>query len=277
MLLIGKGPSHRALCSSLNIPRVRINNANSLVHRVLVRTLRNGLRRFTTQSYNLRPGEPIIYWGVSHLGNLDNQRHPSLNRRIVFDKLHQLGLFENYHVSHPTIFHDGFTDTPDGRWLGRRRHHVAGRDITGPWTTEQMRDRLRRRLSDYGVQLINKTHEWRVHVFNGEILRIARKVWPDERGPVPDTHIWNAERGWHFRYDCDLRDSTRQDLGELAKRAVVSLGMDFGAVDIIGVRENNRRRYYALEVNSAPGVADNVHTLAAYTAAIRRWADAPQI
>jgi len=236
-----------------------------------VRALRQELR-------DLPNVGPVVRWGAKDEGLLDiHPMVPVLNRRIVFDKHQQLKEFARAEIPSPRVilledFDHEWWWVGRLRWLGRRRHHRGGNDIIGPMDADQMRDALRAGEADFAVQFIDKTHEWRVHVFRDEILRIARKVW---RGndPVPGGVAWNAEAGWHFRYNVGLQDTTRGKLSELARRAVQALGMDFGAADIVAVIKPNSRDYFVLEVNSAPGVADNENTLAAYVKAIRKWSD----
>jgi hypothetical protein len=73
------------------------------------------------------------------------------------------------------------------------------------------------------VKYIPKKEEYRVHVVNGEIIHLQRKA---RKKDVPDD-------------DC-------------AVDAVASLGLDFGAVDVIYNEKNNAA--YVLEVNTAPGL-----------------------
>ena len=80
--------------------------------------------------------------------------------------------------------------------------------------------------------------------------------------------VWNQENS-HFKYDIRPGAATLTQLTALGTNAVASLGMDFGAVDII----KDGGGFYVLEVNSAPGISDNSNTLDAYVQAMRGWAD----
>ena len=270
MLLLGKGPSARALREALLIPKMELRDDGLYFRRVAGR-LRNGRVRMGWVNEGAGRHEPLVMWGISlhpnHWLTLEERR--VLNRRIVSDKILQLRRFWNRGVPAPVVAlcnaGEMFTvpaGRRDGDWLARKRHHFGGHDIIGPIGFEALSARLLTGSSDYGVQVIDKRHEWRVHLFLGEVLRIAHKIPHEDAGVV-----WNQESS-HFRYDVQLRDETHLKLATLAKDAVASLSMDFGAVDIIRDREGE---YYVLEVNSAPGIADNSNTLAAYVRAIQEW------
>lgn len=100
------------------------------------------------------------------------------------------------------------------------------------------------------VEYIKKKEEFRVHVFQGEVIDVQRKARKRE---VLDENVnWqvrNLEGGFIYaREGVELADEARIQ----ALAAVEALGLDFGAVDIIW---NERRdEYYVLEVNTAPGL-----------------------
>lgn len=107
-----------------------------------------------------------------------------------------------------------------------------------------------------------KRKEFRVHVFKGEVIHTQEKR--KERN-VDDRNdrIRNRDNGWVFCVE-GITPSTARDT--VAISAVQSLGLDFGAVDIIWNERENQ--YYALEVNSAPGIEGS--TLQAYRTAIEK-------
>jgi glutathione synthase/RimK-type ligase-like ATP-grasp enzyme len=95
--------------------------------------------------------------------------------------------------------------------------------------------------------------EYRVHVFNGEVIDYQKKRKREEaieNGDIAED-IRNINNGWVYSI-----------------RATRALGLNFGAVDII--RDINRRSYI-LEVNTAPGLEGL--TLVNYTNAIRKSLD----
>lgn len=112
------------------------------------------------------------------------------------------------------------------------------------------------------TRYIKKQNEYRVHVFNGKMIHKQRKA---RRLDVPDEEVnWkirNHDNGFIFQIedfempeDCELQ----------AIAAVASLGLDFGAVDIVYNAKEDKA--YVLEVNSAPGVSGT--TLTKYVEAL---------
>lgn len=108
--------------------------------------------------------------------------------------------------------------------------------------------------------------EYRVHVFNGEVIlyqKKSRRVNDD--GEVvtaegEEADVRNLASNWVYRTG-NLRRLER--IEELAINAVDALGLDFGAVDII---KNENGEVMVLEVNTAPGLG-NTETLEAYVRA----------
>jgi hypothetical protein len=116
------------------------------------------------------------------------------------------------------------------------------------------------------VKAIKKRREYRVHVgkttSGTAIIDIARKV---RRAGVPDggvngegrPFIWNHGNDFIFqRSGVDLQEPCVQRVLSVARRAVIALDLDFGAVDVI-VEAGGRiedSRAYVLEVNTAPGM-----------------------
>ena len=99
------------------------------------------------------------------------------------------------------------------------------------------------------VQYIKKKSEWRVHIFDGEVLLVQRKV----KGPeAPDDMNWrvrNHANGFIFQ-----QNGINPPMSVIteADAAIRYLGLDFGAVDVIFNEHHNKA--YVLEVNCAPGL-----------------------
>ena len=213
--------------------------------------------------------EPVICWGYPPSSLHWN--HPTLNKRLIFDKLEQLRRFQNEGVSTPT-FTTNPTFTDNRIWLARNRCHERGLDVIGPMGTTTLRLTLERGERDYGIEFIDKTHEWRIHVFGpGGTTRVGRKRW--YKTGVPRSVVWNEDAGWSFDY---LSPGTPREVdmvSELARRATRSIGVDFGAVDIIARITPDSSDYFVLEVNSAPGILGNASTLEAYLNYFRSWGE----
>lgn len=117
------------------------------------------------------------------------------------------------------------------------------------------------------VRYKKKRKEFRVHVFKGQIIDLAekRRMRVERRPETFDGYVRNLANGWVFCRDgVVLPDDGRR----LAISACASLGLDFGAVDIIWNEKENK--CYLLEVNTAPGLQGT--TLQSYSNAIFNWA-----
>jgi len=104
-----------------------------------------------------------------------------------------------------------------------------------------------------------KTTEFRIHVFKGKVIDVSEKR---KRSGMEITNslVRTLNNGWVYcRNNVTVGDSAKV----LATSAVHSLGLDFGAVDIIFSKE----KYLVLEVNTAPGIENS--TLQKYAEAIR--------
>jgi glutathione synthase/RimK-type ligase-like ATP-grasp enzyme len=101
------------------------------------------------------------------------------------------------------------------------------------------------------VQYVKKQKEFRVHVAFGEVIDVQekrkRKDLPD--GAAVDFQVRNHQTGWVY-----CREDIRQPDGllDMAKATVLTLGLEFGAVDIIW--NEKRNECYVLEINTAPGL-----------------------
>ena len=114
------------------------------------------------------------------------------------------------------------------------------------------------------TKYVKKDQEYRIHVFQGEILFQQRKARKIE---VPDEEVnWqvrNLAGGFIFANDgIEASDAVKDQ----AKSAVDALGLDFGAVDVI---TNKRGEAFVLEVNTACGLQGK--TLDAYVNKFRQF------
>lgn len=116
------------------------------------------------------------------------------------------------------------------------------------------------------VKYVKKAKEFRVHVAFGEVIDVqAKRKRADYEGET-DYAIRNHHTGWVY---CRENIEEPADLREQALRAILILGLDFGAVDIIYNQHYNR--CYVLEVNTAPGLEGQ--TVASYTNAfVKKYA-----
>lgn len=107
------------------------------------------------------------------------------------------------------------------------------------------------------VKYKKKKNEYRVHIFNGEVIDITQKKKRKDAEFV-DTKIRNHKNGWVYaREGITIPD----DLEQQALNTMQALGLKFGAVDLIWNEYENKS--YVLEVNTAPGLVGT--TLSKYT------------
>jgi glutathione synthase/RimK-type ligase-like ATP-grasp enzyme len=118
---------------------------------------------------------------------------------------------------------------------------------------------------------IKKAEEYRVHVFDGKVIDLQRKVLrkKDDAGndidpKTIDFRIRNHINGFIFQKQ---NISPNSDVEKQALLAIDSLGIDFGAVDVIW--NENSKKAYVLEINTAPGIEGS--TVESYIEAIRTF------
>ncbi len=120
------------------------------------------------------------------------------------------------------------------------------------------------------TQFINKQAEFRVHVFNGEVIDYIekRRVSSERRTETFNKYISSINFGWAF---CRTGIREIPEIKDIALKTIRALGLDFGAVDVIYFDNKS----YVLEVNCSPGLAGN--TLVKYGNAIRKFMGQPDL
>jgi hypothetical protein len=96
---------------------------------------------------------------------------------------------------------------------------------------------------------IPKKAEYRVHVFNGQVVDTQQKRKKREFEGDRDTRVRNLANGYVYCRDGIVQSKSRDDL---AVAAVGSLNYRYGAVDII--YNEKQDKYFVIEVNSRPGL-----------------------
>jgi len=199
-----------------------------------------------------------------------------------------------------TSWPEGMVERPDWNVINAPNHvanatnklsffQTVDDDLTVPWTTDievargwpkTVARTILNGHSGAGIQIVErgvdipvaplytkyvpKTSEWRIHVFNGVVIDIQRKVRDPEREPT-DWGVRSHANG--FIYIRGYEPASWHDsIGEYALRALNDLSLSFGAVDVIW--SNHYERPFVLEVNTAPGLEGQ--TVEHYAEAIRR-------
>lgn len=98
------------------------------------------------------------------------------------------------------------------------------------------------------VQYKKKKHEYRVHVFQSQVIDVTQKK--KRVGHEGTNHqIRNHQNGWVY---CRENVQEPEGIRELALAACAAIGLQSGAVDIIWNEKENK--CYVLEINTAPGI-----------------------
>lgn len=154
--------------------------------------------------------------------------------------------------------------------IGRTSYHSKGR---GFWFCRNVTEArsAKRAGATHFLEFIPGAREYRVHVFvkTGHMdkpseerkpehfisAKISEKVW-EGRGKAPekDQLQKNHAFGWTFLGPQDRDEGELGVVRHTAKVAMASLGLDFGAVDIMFRLRN--KRPFTLEINSTPSLAD---------------------
>lgn len=230
--------SAKTLADSLGVKRFNVNNRRS-------RFLRHGC---------------VINWGNSSTWWLDNVVGLVLNhpdnvyqascKRRCFEILGEAGVSipEVYTSQHDAI--QAFPNDGGDNTIIICRTTTTGNSGEGIVIAERPSEVVEAPLY---TKYIPKQQEYRVHVADGEIIDVQRKA---RNRDVPDEEInWkirNTENGFIFMREGITPGTVPPDVLVQSVNAVLALGLDFGAVDVIW--NEHRSRAYVLEVNTAPGL-----------------------
>lgn len=98
---------------------------------------------------------------------------------------------------------------------------------------------------------VNKTREYRVHVFDGRVIGIYEKIPND-----PTTMIFKSHNCKFSKRNPEAGELICNDAAQqMCINAVNALGLTFGGVDII--REKKTKLFKVVEVNSSPSLNQN--------------------
>lgn len=117
----------------------------------------------------------------------------------------------------------------------------------------------------YATEIIDKVREFRVHVFDGEIMGVYEKI-PYEGNP----DYWKDDVCQFKRLDTSCKESMNGIKGvrPAAKAAVKALGLLFGGADVM---IDSSGKVYVNEVNSAPAL--NSENIKRFTQKIKDYVD----
>lgn len=211
------------------------------------------LRKLAGDGHATKTG--VVCWGRGHTG-----AEPTLNARAgAADKLQQLQKFQDAGILTPKFWLKVPSEPTDFPVLGRTLHHHGGKDIA---LLMQPGDAAWAR-SDYFMRYVPRADEFRVWIYRRRHLGTYRKVQTKANARIGANH----RNGFSFQLVAS--EGIPEPLREIASKAVDCLGLDFGAVDILKGVDG---KFYALEVNSAPGVeGENRQVITALAGKIKKW------
>lgn len=202
------------------------------------------------------PGQPINF-GYQRGGTINSPKAVRLasNKRKALQAMAEAG------VPTPEVF------SPDQarvmaweiRLVGRPDKHYGGSEFYLCNGTNEVRDAIEQGCTHF-LEYIEGGREFRCHVAFGKSIKIAEKIGGD-------SVIRNFKHGSTFMYPQDFNH--KKTLRNLSKKAVMCLGLDFGAVDIIWKDD----KWYVLEVNSAPSLTSNSDILQRYVKAFKELSE----
>jgi glutathione synthase/RimK-type ligase-like ATP-grasp enzyme len=230
---------------------------------MLSQNLKRGVRRlFTDERGTLvaKPGHVIINWGSSSAPDR-LARATFINKpdkvRVAGNKLYTFQLLEEINNTVGPVDGHNFPEFTTNyetacEWVTSGitvvcRTKLQGHSGAGIVLAAREEDVVQN--CPLYVKYIKKAKEFRVHVAFGDVIDVqAKRKRADYEGET-DYAIRNHHTGWVY---CREGIEEPADLREQAQRAILTLGLDFGAVDIIYNQHYNR--CYVLEVNTAPGL-----------------------
>jgi hypothetical protein len=219
-------------------------------------------------SFQAAPHRKVINWGSSSCPytslNLSSDIHAISNKLTAFNAF-------SGHPSEPRIPRFTTDKTTAQSW-GRK---VVARTVLTGHSGQGIVIKDLDHLSELPdaplyVEYIPKDAEYRVHVFNGEVIDVQRKVRDPSKEPL-DWQVRSHANGFIYtRQNPDGQrhsDITPGDVLLQAKKALASSGLVFGGVDVI--MNNSREAAFVLEINTA--VRMDGATPEIYANAIRKY------
>ena len=224
-------------------------------------------RVYPDRKYRYKEGDLIINWGNSMFPKwgreipLKNFINMPGNIHMAANKLVAMKSFKNMMLSTPQFAELKenaalLFDSYDRVYCRTKLFGHSGAGIVVATNPEELVD-----AKLYTAGISGFRDEYRVHVFEDEVIDVQMKR------KKTDAETNNLIRNHHNGYVyCRVGVEISEGMEQLAMDAVMALGLNFGAVDIIKMRHSDDM--YVLEVNTAPGLTGT--TLVNYTKAIKK-------
>jgi hypothetical protein len=229
----------------------------------------------------------IVNFGSSRLNPSLRTMRPGwtiLNRperiAVCSSKIRSYAEFQRARIPTPALTRDRHEAqrwvAADGRVLVREDGNLGGAGII----VARNADELNRADGDFYSRYLDKTHEYRFHVWDGQVIDLIQKRHREGAiagagQPLPE--VFSHRNGFLFyREGINLNQpeylGDKARMSEMAIAAVRALQLDFGAVDMLAKFENGRLIGYAVcEVNSAPALDGDDAKRPYVRAILDRW------
>lgn len=229
-------------------------SARNLKDAMGIRKIKNENSRFIG-----RPNKIVINWGSSQLPEevlkcrvINRPELVSIcsNKLTFFRHLSQNQQASEYLPPWTESFEEALTWLANGNIVCARTvlqgHGAEGLILLTP---DNPNGFIRARLY---TKYIKKSEEYRVHIVNGEVIDVQRKVLSQQKrdsGEEINWQIRNHANGFIYQRN---NIQPNEKVFDAAKTVVQSVGLDFGAVDVIW--NSAQSKPYVLEINTAPGI-----------------------
>jgi glutathione synthase/RimK-type ligase-like ATP-grasp enzyme len=236
-------------------PYAKSNSAFKLARALGIQRLMPCATKFRmdmlVENYRYQEGDIIINWGCSG-GNLNIPNSCLINSpAAVRLAVNKLSTFRRLFDTGVEIVNSSVNPEQARRWAEQGfkvfcRQRAEGRAGQGIVVAYSPGEVVPAKLYTKG-EIIKR--EYRVHIIGGELIDLTAKAL--RRGGQA-SEVQNRYNGYVYARDTiQIPDGVREGLIDLGIRAVSSLGLIFGAVDIL---RNTNDELKVLEVNSAPGI-----------------------
>lgn len=250
------------------------NSAHVLRDQLGVRRVRDELTPISRRRLARNRDGLILNWGNSQLPPWDVVGEKWINKpeavAVAVSKFRSLAALAEHDIPAVEVTRDHAVVQGwhrEGRASLLRRDGLSGGQgiIEGPLYDPNIRP------DQFWSKVFPKTHEFRVHVVKDKAIDFVEKK--ARAGVEVDRLIRSYDNGWVFAHDnLSVTPEDKEELEDMAIEAVMALGLDFGAVDLLGILDKRTPRRLkkarVCEVNTAPGL-ENTKTIEAYVAAFR--------
>lgn len=219
-----------------------------------------GAKRIKLKGSKFKPNprKTIINWGASEIPkeylacsvlNQPSQVAMAANKLKAFECMLEAGVsVPEFSTDAEEVAVDNY-DRKAGKTAWVARQKLSGHSGEGIVLIDGGSDEIPE--AKLYVKYIPKKEEFRVHVFDGNVIDVQRKA---RSTAVPDDKVnWqvrNHSNGFIFARNEGAEPP--KGVKEESIKAVEALGLDFGAVDV--VYNEKQEKAYVLEVNTAPGL-----------------------